>query len=627
MAKVLNTRGATITKSVGSFESYDVIRWSKDFPAFQVRLNVSNGGTLNLSKELNGRPAEIEAKGGALKLTSGNGDDRLLGSAKSDVLRGGLGDDNISGLDGNDRLQGDAGDDTLYGGDGRDSLSGGAGSDTLYGGSGDDKLYGGSGDDTFVLTVGSNGTDQFRGSTGTDTVQASDARVSRLILNDAADVEFLRFSGTGLSGTDGANDFDLSGITRYSFGSFIDLRDGDDDFIGSRVADNVFGGDGEDILRGGAGDDEINGGANNDSLSGGSGDDTFTVTSGSNGVDKFRGGSGTDTLNAVQASVSRLTLDDLASVEFLRIGFQGLSGTDRANRFDVSGITGYSSYRAIDLEDGDDEFTGSQAADLVYGSGGNDKLSGGAGDDELHGGSGNDRLSGGGGDDVFRLTVEANGVDTFRGSSGTDTVDATDARVAQLTLDKAASVEFLRIGSRGLSGTEGANGFDLRGMTGYSNYTSIDLKGGNDVFVGSQADDNVRGAEGRDTLRGGSGDDTLSGGSNTDRLTGGAGEDRFVFDAGLSAPGNVDAVTDFDYSQDSIVLDEDVFLDLPGFSILRQDGFTNGSSATTANHRVIYNDATGYLYYDKDGQGGAAQILFAKLQADLLLSSDDFTLA
>lgn len=78
------------------------------------------------------------------------------GDARDNTLSG----RNVFGLDGNDRLTGTAQSDLLHGGEGRDILTGGAGDDRLYGaedadiliaGTGTDRLNGGHGDDVFVF--------------------------------------------------------------------------------------------------------------------------------------------------------------------------------------------------------------------------------------------------------------------------------------------------------------------------------------------------------------------------------------------------------------------------------------------------------------------------------------------
>ena len=77
---------------------------------------------------------------GIQNITSGGGDDHLIGDAADNRLRGGPGDDVI--VD-------DMGKDTAIGGPGNDRLSGGAGKDYLIGEADSDQLDGGPGDDAF----------------------------------------------------------------------------------------------------------------------------------------------------------------------------------------------------------------------------------------------------------------------------------------------------------------------------------------------------------------------------------------------------------------------------------------------------------------------------------------------
>lgn len=70
-------------------------------------------------------------------------DNRLAGTAGSDVLYGGKGNDSVQGMDGNDTLYGEDGKDNLHGGAGNDLIYGGSGGDTLIGGEGNDRIWGG----------------------------------------------------------------------------------------------------------------------------------------------------------------------------------------------------------------------------------------------------------------------------------------------------------------------------------------------------------------------------------------------------------------------------------------------------------------------------------------------------
>ncbi len=76
-------------------------------------------------------------------------------------------------------------------------------------------------------------------------------------------------------------------------------------------------------------------------------------------------------------------------------------------------------------------------------------------------------------------------------------------------------------------------------------------------------------------------------------------------------------------TDDIIQLGVSVFSTLtPG--ALDSAAFRIGVAATDADDRIIYNSATGQLFYDADGNGGGAQVLFASLAAGLALTNADF---
>jgi serralysin len=88
----------------------------------RVVVNLSFGGTQNTGQ---GRDKLISIE----NVTTGTGNDKLLGNASDNSLSGGAGRDSLEGDAGNDRLNGSGGDDTLRGQEGNDTLSGGAGRD------------------------------------------------------------------------------------------------------------------------------------------------------------------------------------------------------------------------------------------------------------------------------------------------------------------------------------------------------------------------------------------------------------------------------------------------------------------------------------------------------------------
>jgi Ca2+-binding RTX toxin-like protein len=107
-----------------------------------------------------------------------------------------------------------------------------------------------------------------------------------------------------------------------------------------------------------------------------------------------------------------------------------------------------------------------------------------------------------------------------------------------------------------------------------------------------------------------------------DALTGGSGNDRFVFDV-APTKANMDTITDFSVKFDSIHLARSIFTKAGSKGTLKEKAFWSGSAAHDADDRVIYNEKTGYLYYDSDGTGGASQKVVAKLSKNLEITHKD----
>ena len=123
-------------------------------------------------------------------------------------------------------------------------------------------------------------------------------------------------------------------------------------------------------------------------------------------------------------------------------------------------------------------------------------------------------------------------------------------------------------------------------------------------------------------LDGGAGHDTLNGGVGSDTLIGGTGFDAYVFNTTLGAA-NVDRITGFSVPNDVMHLDNAVFTGLPNGG-LAPAAFFRGPGPHDTNDRIIYNAATGGLFFDPDGTGAAATVRFATLAPGLALSSTDF---
>jgi Ca2+-binding RTX toxin-like protein len=219
---------------------------------------------------------------------------------------------------------------------------------------------------------------------------------------------------------------------------------------------------------------------------------------------------------------------------------------------------------------------------MLSGSGGNDTLKGGSGNDTLFGGVGEDTLMGGSGNDGLNGGV---GRDTLNGDLGDDT----------------------------LSG-----GVDDDLLNGGA---------GNDTLSGGLDNDVLNGGAGNDTLSGGLGDDILNGGAGNDTLSGGTGQNSYLFDSPLDALTNVDLIAGFSVADDKIVLSQSVFTAAGAPGTLAAEAFFIGASAAATDDRIIYDNNTGALLYDRDGSGAAAAVQFAALPSTLALTSQNFEIA
>lgn len=160
-------------------------------------------------------------------------------------------------------------------------------------------------------------------------------------------------------------------------------------------------------------------------------------------------------------------------------------------------------------------------------------------------------------------------------------------------------------------------------ILGFSGNDTLSGGMGGDRLRGDAGNDRLAGNKGTDTLLGGTGNDRLAGGTGRDYLTGGGDSDIFVF-AGAGA-NHWDTVHDFQHGVDKIQLD-DGFFDLnPGN--LGSGLFAFGNQAGDANDRFVYHKASGALYYDRDGAGGASKQLIALLGNGTTLTADDIFIA
>lgn len=518
---------------------------------------------------------------------------RLDGGAGADILTGRSGNDVLIGGFGNDTLNGDSGNDTLLGGDGDDTIDAGAGSDTLTGGAGADVLQGRagndflSGDDGNDMLLGGTGSDVMAGGAGDDTYNVD--TIGDIIQENVGggfDVVRSRGSYTLTLGAE------VEQLTTLAIGGTTAIN-----LTGNELANEVIGNAGNNILRGGGGNDTLRGAGGDDRLIGGTGNDTYYVDSQSDIVQE---GAGEGTDDRVQ-SVVTYTL--AAGVQVER-----LSTTDDAGTTAI-GLTGNELANAI---------TGNAGTNVLDGSGGNDVLSGLAGADTLIGGGGDDTLDGGIGIDSH---AGGTGNDTYLVETAGDVIveavgEGNDRVLASVNYTLAAGVEVEQLA------TTNADGSVAIALTGNEFGNIITGNAGASALSGNSGDDTLNGGGGNDTLRGGIGNDTLIGGAGNDTLTGGTGNDFFRFSAALG-PGNVDQISDYAAANDTIQLDRTVFTGLTA-GVLASGAFTVGSAAVDADDRIVYDQTTGRIWFDADGNGAGAAIHFATVSAGLVLTSGEF---
>jgi Ca2+-binding RTX toxin-like protein len=455
---------------------------------------------------------------------------------------------------------------SVTGGAGNDSLTGGALPDTLNGGSGNDSIHGGGGVDDMA---GGLGDDAYNVDNSLDIVtEAAGEGNDRVLasvsytLAAAAEVELL--SSANQAGTTAVN------FTGNGFNQTI---------IGNNGANSLDGGGGNDQLRGLAGNDVLDGGAGDDVTVGGPGNDQHVVDSVFDAVLEAAG-EGNDRVLALAS----YTLAAGAEVELLSAANQAAT-------------------TALDLAGSDfgQIIFGNEGVNSLEGRGGNDTLWGLGGDDVLDGGSGIDTARGGLGNDIYAVDNAGDAIIETAGE-GSDRVLAT----VSYTLGNSAEIELLSAANQA--------GNAALTLVGNDFANNIQANEGDNILVGGLGNDTLFGLGGVDVLNGGPGNDTM---------IGGAGGDSYIFNAAIAA-GHIDTIIGFVSGSDHILLDDSIFSAL-ATGALPSGAFRSGAAALDADDRIIYDPATGALYYDPDGNGAAvAQIQFAQLQGAPALASTDF---
>jgi hypothetical protein len=143
-----------------------------------------------------------------------------------------------------------------------------------------------------------------------------------------------------------------------------------------------------------------------------------------------------------------------------------------------------------------------------------------------------------------------------------------------------------------------------------------------DKIHGTGVQDVIHGRGGNDRLYGFDGNDTLNGGTGNDTLHGSWDSDIFVFDTPLDAASNVDKIISYD-EDDMIQLSSAVFTKL-SVGRLSLRNYSSTGVAEDADDFIVYDEESGWLYYDPDGSGIALKVLFAKITLNTFFGSNHF---
>ncbi len=369
------------------------------------------------------------------------------------------------------------------------------------------------------------------------------------------------------------------------------------------------------------------------SISLGSNDDTAWIGTGS---DVVLGGEGNDVVHIAGAMAGfSITQDGIGGYFIQDIdladgnqGIDHLTGVETAAFND--GNVSLPAYTGLTLNGttGNDTLNGNGNNDTISGLGGNDTINGNGGDDILNGGAGNNTMVGGSGNDTIIGGAGTDkldggiGADDLRGGAGNDTYTVNDA--GDLVTEKLNEGTADLVNSS-IAWTLSANVEKLT-LTGALNIDGTGNELANTI-TGNTGNNLLKGLVGKDVINGGVGDDTIVGGSGADTLTGGAGADHFRFDV-LEAATSKDTIKDFVHGTDKIEIDRAVFTAFAGdpLGALNPLELKLGTAAATASEHLIYNQATGALYYDANGVGGAAQVQIALFSTKPVLDANDFLL-
>ncbi len=587
-----------------------------------------------------------------LSLTTGSGNDSIVGGAQADTINTGIGNDTI---DAKTRPTGNGAIDVVDGGAGIDTLVVNAAAETQ----------------AVQFSVGSSPTFTVRSESGNFYVDAYNMEIVKIATGAGNDTINTGGYGGTVDGNGGIDHwlanlsaltagvaFTLGTTTAIAAAGLTSIRDierislttgsGNDSIVGGAQADIINTGVGDDTIdaktrpTGNGAIDVVDGGAGIDTLVVNASSETkvvqfsvgsspnFTVRSESGNfyvdaygmeIIKISTGAGNDTINtgAYGGTVDGNGGIDhwLADLGAQTAGIAFTLGTTTA--ISAAGLTSILDIERITMTTG-------SGADTVIGGAQADSIATGAGDDTINartrpiagdidivdGGAGNDRL-------IVSASTETQAIQVSAGSSPSFTVRSDSGN---FFID-AYGIERISVsGGSGADSISGGNGADV--INSNAGNDSLSGGGGSDNLSAGAGDDTLDGGEGNDTMSGGDGKDTLIGGRGADTMTGGADSDLFdynrVTESGV-INGFIDTITDFTSGVDRIDLSD---IDANNLGVDGNQAFVMIGSAAFHNVAGELRSEAGKFEADVNGDGVAdIRVLFSNgavaVAADFIL--------
>ena len=396
---------------------------------------------------------------------------------------------------------------------------------------------------------------------------------------------------------------------------------------GTPGADTLTGGSTDDTLNGFAGNDTLDGRAGIDTLNGGDGDDTLI---GGAGADVLNGDAGNDTFRASGTELNGDVIDGgTGSLDTLSLnGNTSLAGPLVMSNVEQLALNGFTLSTTGDLD-----LSGLTplGAGVLAGSSGVNNITGTKGNDVIVGNGGGDTLNGAEGNDTFQVGGTELNATTLIGGAGSDTLLFTKALTLSTGFNgPATGIETVNMNGFALS-VKTTSLVDFSGMSAVG-ATSFQGDNSNNNITGTNSQDTINGGAGSDILRGAGGNDTIYGGTGTDVIAGGLGNDLLYGSSNTRGDGstdifvfretgtaNRDTITGFEAggngtgAVDKLYLDTSVFGASPAAFTAGNFRAAAGGNAADTDDYILYDTATGNLFYDADGSGGGAKVLFATL--------------